>query len=175
MGRGFTAGGGSLGEAKFSAPKRGANWFNVLASARLGPAVPPSKPDSLHAFDPGGSDRELELLSWFEQAGLPRPVQQLWVVAGGKRYCLDYAWAPAKMGLEYDGWDDHGQRLAFGYDRERRTELELAGWLILQVTSRHSRRKVVDWARRGLEQRLPPQLRALLQSYGAPTHESRAG
>jgi hypothetical protein len=112
-------------------------------------------------FDPGGSDREVELLRWFDEAGLPRPVQQLWVVAGGKRYCLDFGWPAAKMGLEYDGWDDHGQRLAFDYDRERRDELELAGWLILQVTSRHSRRKVVSWTRRGLEQRLPAEVRAL--------------
>jgi predicted transcriptional regulator of viral defense system len=115
----------------------------------------------LVGFDPGGSDAELELVAWLVDAGLPRPVQELWVVANGNRYRLDLAYPQAKVGIERDGWDDHGTRRAFDYDRERRDELELAGWLILQVTSRMTRQTVVGRVRRALQQRLPLELRAV--------------
>jgi hypothetical protein len=109
----------------------------------------------LVGFDPGGSDAELRLLRWIDEGGLPRPVQQLSVVANGKRYCLDFGYPAAKVALEWDGWDDHGTRRAFDGDRARRDELELAGWLVLQATSRIPRHEVVDRLRRALDQRLP--------------------
>jgi hypothetical protein len=118
-------------------------------------------------FHPGANDGELRVLDWILSRGLLRPVQQLWVVANGSRYCLDFAWPAGKVGLEWDGWDDHGTRRAFDEDRVRRNDLELAGWLILQVTSRTPRPVVLDWVERALEQRLPLELRAIDRVYPA--------
>jgi very-short-patch-repair endonuclease len=71
---------------------------------------------------------------WVREAGLPQPVQQVWIVAEGKRYCLDFAYPEWKIGWEWDPWETHGIRRAFSYDRGRRNDLELAGWLMLQFT-----------------------------------------
>lgn len=109
-------------------------------------------------YNPGDSDAELRLVRWLERDGLPRPVQHIWVVIRGKRYCIDCGYPDIKVGFEWDGWDDHGVRRAFDYDRARRDELELAGWLILQFTSAMSRQTVVGRARRAVEQRTPDRL-----------------
>jgi hypothetical protein len=114
--------------------------------------------ERLVGFNPGGSDAELRVLRWIGQAGLPLPVQQLSVIANGRRYCLDFGYPNIKVGLEWDGWDDHGTRRAFDHDRGRRDELELAGWLILQFTSRMSRQTMVGRVRRALDQRQPQRL-----------------
>ena len=104
-------------------------------------------------FHPAANDGELRVVRWVVEAGLPKPVQQLWVVAEGKRYCLDYSYPAWKVGFEWDGWDNHGMRRAFDYDRGRRNDLELAGWLMLQFTSRMGRQVVVDRVRKAIEQR----------------------
>jgi hypothetical protein len=112
--------------------------------------------DRVHGFHPGANDGELRVVQWVVEAGLPRPAQQVWVVAEGKRYCLDYAYPAWKVGFEWDGWDDHGMRQAFDYDRARRNDLELAGWLMLQFTSRMERNVVVDRVAKALAQRGVP-------------------
>lgn len=104
-------------------------------------------------FHPGANDGELRVLRWVVEAGLPKPVQQVWVVAGGKRYCLDFAYPEWKIGWEWDGWEDHGLRRAFTYDRDRRNQLELAGWLMLQFTPDMGRNVVVDRVRQAIEHR----------------------
>ncbi|HEV3354650.1 MAG TPA: hypothetical protein VG076_17105 [Acidimicrobiales bacterium] len=105
------------------------------------------------SFHPGANAGELRVVKWVVEAGLPRPVQQVWVVADGKRYCLDFAYPEWKIGWEWDGWEDHGLRRAFSYDRGRRNDLELAGWFMLQFTPDMSRGVVVDRVRKAIELR----------------------
>jgi hypothetical protein len=104
-------------------------------------------------FHPGANGGELQVVRWVVAAGLPKPVQQIWVVAAGERYCLDFGYPWWKIGWEWDGWEDHGLRRAFSYDRGRRNDLELSGWLMLQFTPDMGRRVVVDQVRMGIQQR----------------------
>jgi len=104
-------------------------------------------------FHPGANDAELRVVRWVVKAGLPKPVQQIWVVADGQRYCLDFGYPWWKIGFEWDGWEDHGLRGAFSYDRSRRNDLELAGWLMLQFTPDMGRGVVVDRVRKAIDQR----------------------
>ena len=67
-------------------------------------------------------------------SGGPRPVRQHWVMSRGGRYRLDFAWPDRKLGLECDGWEAHGDRVAFGKDRERLSEMVAMGWRVLLVT-----------------------------------------
>ena len=52
----------------------------------------------------------------------------------GGRYRLDFAWPDRKLGLECDSWEHHGDRVAFGKDRERLSEMVALGWRVLLVT-----------------------------------------
>jgi hypothetical protein len=129
--------------------------FNELAGrgrrriAHLRPLLEARAP----GFHPGANRAELQVVRWVGEAGLPKPMQQIWVVAAGKRYCLDFGYPWWKIGWEWDGWQDHGLRRAFSYDRGRRNSLELAGWLLLQFTPDMSRRVLVDQVRQAIEQR----------------------
>ena len=107
----------------------------------------------LPGYHPGANDGELQVVRWLAEAGLPKPVQQVWVVAGGSRYCLDFAYPWWKITWEWDGWEDHGLRRAFSYDRGRRNDLELAGWLTLQFTPEMGRKVVVEQVREAIERR----------------------
>lgn len=57
----------------------------------------------------------------------------------GTRYRLDYAWPPARLAVEVDGYASHAGLEAFGYDRERQNALVLAGWTVLRFTWAHVR------------------------------------
>ena len=93
--------------------------------------------------DPGESALEGRVARWLVAAGLPPPVPQLWVVAGGRRFRLDLAYPGRRVGFELDGWDVHARRVAFDGDRERGNELALAGWRIYHFTARSTREAVV--------------------------------
>lgn len=101
----------------------------------------------------GDSQPEVRVVRWLLDAGVRRPRQQLWVVVNGRRYCLDAAWLPEKVGLEYDGWDVRRMRLKFDSDRDKIGELEIAGWLVIPVTSAMSRATVVSKVQRALASR----------------------
>jgi hypothetical protein len=90
------------------------------------------------------------------KAGMRRPTQQIWVVTKAGRYCIDVGWLPEKVGIDFDGWWAHGQtRSAFIGDRDRISELELAGWLMLPVTSATTASVLIDRVQRALAQRSP--------------------
>ncbi|MHB1534220.1 MAG: hypothetical protein ACYC1D_06340 [Acidimicrobiales bacterium] len=57
------------------------------------------------------------------------------------------------MAVEFDGWSAHGTRRRFDADRDRTTELALAGWLVVLVNSAQPRAVVVERVRRALAQR----------------------
>ena len=79
--------------------------------------------------------------SWLERtvlqllldAGVPPPVPQYPVVAGGHRYRLDFAWPDQRVALEVDGYL-HGAYAAVRHDRERDLHLRGADWTVLRVT-----------------------------------------
>lgn len=101
--------------------------------------------DRLPGYDPGGSRRELEVLDVLRRGGLPAPVQQYEVVVGGRRRFLDYAYPDERVGLEFDGFAEHGMvRSTFDDDRVRGNDLAVAGWLMLHFTSRSSPAHVIE-------------------------------
>ena len=78
---------------------------------------------------------ELRVLRVLAAGGLAAPVQQHWVKVGDDRFRLDLAYPEAKVAIEYDGWDAHRSRSAFDSDRRRDRVLQLAGWVVLRLTS----------------------------------------
>ena len=66
--------------------------------------------------------------------GLPRPVAQHRVYAGGQFVArLDLAYPDRRLGIEYDGRDAHPLGLA--RDRRRARALAAAGWVLLPFTA----------------------------------------
>jgi hypothetical protein len=94
-------------------------------------------------YQPGGSKPELDVLGLLVDAGLPTPVQQHQVVAGGTVFVLDLAYPDLRIGIEYDGWAFH--RLPSDLDRAARrgNALELAGWTMLHFTQGTGSRRIV--------------------------------
>ena len=87
-------------------------------------------------FDPGGSDRELDVRRIIERGGYPLPVQQFKVRVEGHTYIIDHAWPETMHGIEFEGFDPHGKFWTpFHKDRERLRRLTRAGWTIYPVTS----------------------------------------
>lgn len=84
-------------------------------------------------FDPGGSEPELKLRVWLEDAGLP-PVAQHPVLVGGKKRLLDLAYPGPMVAVEYLGIDPHTLAARVVDDSQRTTELQLAGWLVILIT-----------------------------------------
>jgi very-short-patch-repair endonuclease len=88
-----------------------------------------------------------------QRSGLPLPMRQHWVSTFGGRYRLDFAWPDRKLALECDGWEHHGDRVAFGKDRDRLSELVASGWRVLLVTwdaSTRRPKRVVRWVEMAL-------------------------
>ena len=115
----------------------------------------------LERWDPTLDMKDLDLQMrtwrWMEAAGIdPLPEIEFWVVVNGVRYRLDFAWPLLKVCVECDGWERHGLRRKFRSDRDKTTELELAGWLVVQVTSDMPRHVVIDRIRRALDLRSGP-------------------
>ncbi len=78
------------------------------------------------------SEPEREAHRLLDEAGITG-----WVTnAKISRYCVDVLFEGAMLVLEIDGWEVHGTRAAFEADRQRRNELELAGYTVLNFTWR---------------------------------------
>ncbi|MDQ3575284.1 MAG: hypothetical protein M3404_10270, partial [Actinomycetota bacterium] len=103
--------------------------------------------------DPGESELEARVNRWLTEAGLPCPVAQHWVVAGGHRFRLDLAYPDRRVGFELDGWKPHSTRNAFDGDRARGNELALEGWRIYHFTSQTARASAIRVARAALRGR----------------------
>lgn len=90
----------------------------------------------LPGYDPGDSDLETRVLRLLVRSGLPVPAQQHRVGVAGRTFRLDLAYPAAKLAIELYGWEFHKSRSAFDHDRARATALVLAGWTLLEFTSR---------------------------------------
>lgn len=98
------------------------------------------------------NDGELVVLEALQGAGLPLPVAQHRVVVGGRTRRLDFAYPEARIGLEFDGFAEHGLlRSTFDDDRVRGNALALSGWLVLHFTSRSTEAEIVARTREALE------------------------
>lgn len=88
-------------------------------------------------FDVSGvseSGLELIVLDAIIDAGLPRPIRQLWVQTAGGRFRLDIAYPHLMVAIEIDG-AQHGD-LDIARSDQRRTELlEALGWTVLRIRS----------------------------------------
>lgn len=93
--------------------------LTVEKLARCAAAVPRSggrKIRPVHAlladrppgYDPGGSDRELDVVKVIKRARLRQPKQRHRVRVEGRSYELDLAWPEAAIAIEFDGWEVHG-------------------------------------------------------------------
>ncbi len=92
---------------------------------------------------------ELRVHRWLVKAGLPPPVRQHRVVVAGVARRLDLAYPDLRIAIEFQGFRHHGRaRGRFDADQRRLTELALAGWLVVLVTSVMSEAEVVGLVRR---------------------------
>jgi len=97
---------------------------------------------------PAGADiaesgPEIGLLRVLLEGGLPAPVAQHGVRAGGRNYRLDLAYVDARLAIEYDGTEVHTRVESFVGDRRRQNDLVEAGWTILRFT--HADRRDRPW------------------------------
>jgi hypothetical protein len=102
--------------------------------------------------DSGWADR---IFGWIVGGGCEEPQRQLQVLIRGRVLILDMAYPDRMIAIEFDGYDHHGGRRRFDSDRDRYTELNLAGWLVVQVTSRTTRAQLLDKVSRALAMRPP--------------------
>jgi very-short-patch-repair endonuclease len=100
-----------------------------------------------------GSPWEQDVRRLLHRSGLPPTVPQHPVTIGGRTYWIDLAIPELKIAIEFDGYEYHSGRGRFDEDRRRWSELQLAGWLVVTVTSRHSEAEIVDRVRRAVAAR----------------------
>ena len=104
-------------------------------------------------IDDVDSPAEAVLGALLREAGLPPELHLLVTTQHGHTFELDWAYPDVQVGLELDGYGVHlRSATAFDDDRWRRNELTIAGWTILNFTTRQCRRPgyVVDQVRRTL-------------------------
>lgn len=87
---------------------------------------------------------EIRMTRVLAQGGLPPPVPQYWISVAGDNYRLDLAYPELKVAIEYDGWEAHRSRSSFDSDRRRDRNLQLAGWVVLRITSQTSDAEIVE-------------------------------
>lgn len=83
---------------------------------------------------PCESELESRVLELLESEGLPRPVLQQRVSAGGTTRRLDFRFPGTRVVLEADGYAYHSGVDAFERDRMRANALTLKGYRVLQWT-----------------------------------------
>jgi hypothetical protein len=88
--------------------------------------------DNLRPLPETRSELERRFLDVCHDAGLPAPSVN--VLVGGLE--VDALWRKERLVVELDGYAFHHTRAAFERDRARDTELQLAGYRVLRVTSR---------------------------------------
>lgn len=95
-------------------------------------------------YDPGGSERELDVGRIIKRAGYPPPAQQFRVDIEGFTYYVDHVWPQSLHGIEFEGFECHGGQWApFHRDRARLRRLTRAGLTIWPVTSQTTANEIL--------------------------------
>jgi superfamily II DNA or RNA helicase/very-short-patch-repair endonuclease len=96
---------------------------------------------ALHKLLPSESFLEYAFLRWVlapavESEIIDLVTPQQVVISGGHSYRIDYALRGQKLqvAIELDGFEFHGSRHAFTYDRLRQNDLHAAGWTVLRFS-----------------------------------------
>ncbi|MEX2100317.1 MAG: hypothetical protein WEB19_02780 [Acidimicrobiia bacterium] len=100
--------------------------------------------DRQPGYHPGDSEPEKRISDLLVRAGLPRPVPQYRIRLGKRTVRADLAYPELMIVMEYDSWEFHSSRTAFDNDAERRNQMRLAGFTVLEFTSKSSDRSIVD-------------------------------
>lgn len=80
----------------------------------------------------GRSPLEIRFAEFLREHGIPAPEQNVLVLG----HEVDALWPAAKLVIELDSWEHHGDRAAFERDRARDPELMLAGYRTIRITHR---------------------------------------
>jgi very-short-patch-repair endonuclease len=80
----------------------------------------------------GRSPLEIRFAEFLREHEIPAPAQNVLVLG----HEVDALWPPAKLVVELDSWEHHGDRAAFERDRARDPKLLLAGYRTIRVTHR---------------------------------------
>jgi Protein of unknown function (DUF559) len=80
----------------------------------------------------GRSPLEIRFAEFLQEHGIPAPAQNVLVLG----HEVDALWPAAKLVVELDSWEHHGDRAAFERDRARDPELMLAGYRTIRITHR---------------------------------------
>ncbi len=81
------------------------------------------------------SELERLFLEMCARATVPPPEVNVWLPApDGRRYQADFLWRDAKRIIEADSRRFHDTDSAFGAERKRQQQLELAGWRVSRCT-----------------------------------------
>jgi very-short-patch-repair endonuclease len=85
-------------------------------------------------YDPGANDWEKSMDDLWDRLGLPPADRQFTIQVGPRRYRVDRAIPELKLAVEWVGSEYHGQVGRFHRDRLRISDLNLAGWEVVEVT-----------------------------------------
>ena len=75
-------------------------------------------------------------LSWIRSAGLPLPEVEYPIPTADCTYHVDLAYPQLKLGIECNGFTDHGHRTAFDNDARRLAAIAAAGLRVMPVTTK---------------------------------------
>ena len=120
------------------APSLGAGELErACADALIRNLVTAGELEAARLVEPGGaaptrSRLERRFLALVRAAGLPRPLVNHTIGP----YEIDFAWPTERVLVETDGWNTHGNRLAFENDRARDADLVAQGYVVLRFTWR---------------------------------------
>ncbi len=104
---------------------------------------------------------EARVYRWLAEAGIPPPASQYQVVISGVPRILDFAYPAELVAVEFQDFRYHAlHRRRFDADQSRLTDLALAGWLVVLVTSSSSAAETVDRVRAALNHVRPPTIAA---------------
>jgi very-short-patch-repair endonuclease len=86
-------------------------------------------------YTPTDSAVETRVRSLLRESGLPEPVVQLEVRAGGVALArVDLAYPAARVAIEADGYRFHTHRADWQRERRVQNALTTRGWLVVRVT-----------------------------------------
>jgi hypothetical protein len=93
-------------------------------------------------FDPGANDWERKMDDLWDEMGLPQAVRQYEIRCGNHTYRVDRAIVELRLAVEWVGVEYHGQAGRFRRDRRRISDLALAGWDLVEVTSDWTKERI---------------------------------